>query len=107
MANLFVSLERLNPGESQGGLPVVLHPPQPGNRIAAVKQDTLAWREKIQQTQFAVNRDQYLRQIDGIVFGEDPRQGYVEGNVFYHPQLRFQFPVPGAGRSTTQPLKSR
>jgi len=96
MANLFVSLERLNPGESQGGLPgwFSTHP-NPENRIAAIKQDTLAWREKIQQTQFAVNRDQYLRQIDGIVFGEDPRQGYVEGHVFYHPQLRFQFPVPG------------
>jgi len=95
MANLFVSLERLNPGESQGGLPgwFSTHP-NPENRIAAVKQDTLAWREKIKQTQFAVNRDQYLRQIDGIVFGEDPRQGYVDGNVFYHPQLRFQFPVP-------------
>jgi predicted Zn-dependent protease len=95
MANLFVSLERLNPGESQGGLPgwFSTHP-NPENRIAAVKQDTLAWREKIKQTQFAVNRDQYLRQIDGIVFGEDPRQGYVEGNIFYHPQLRFQFPVP-------------
>jgi predicted Zn-dependent protease len=96
MANLFVSLERLNPGESQGGLPgwFSTHP-NPENRIAAIKQDTLAWREKIRQTQFAVNRDQYLRQIDGIVFGEDPRQGYVEGNIFYHPQLRFQFPVPG------------
>ena len=35
-----------------------------------------------------------LKQIDGIVFGEDPRQGYVEGNMFYHPELRFQFPVP-------------
>ena len=95
MANLFVSLERLNPGEGQGGLPgwFSTHP-NPENRIAAIKEDTLAWREKIQQTQFAVNRDQYLKQIDGIVFGEDPRQGYVEGNVFYHPELRFQFPVP-------------
>jgi len=95
MANLFTSLERLNPGESQGGLPgwFSTHP-NPENRIAAIKQDTLAWREKIGQTQFAVNRDQYLKQIDGIVFGEDPRQGYVEGNVFYHPGLRFQFPVP-------------
>jgi len=95
MANLFVSLERLNPGESQGGLPgwFSTHP-NPDNRIAAIKQDTQVWREKIQQTRFAVNRDQYLKQIDGIVFGEDPRQGYVEGNVFYHPELRFQFPVP-------------
>ncbi|OGD17002.1 MAG: hypothetical protein A2V76_07065 [Candidatus Aminicenantes bacterium RBG_16_63_14] len=95
MANLFVSLERLNPGESQGGLPgwFSTHP-NPENRIAAIKRDTEVWREKIQQTRFAINRDQYLKQIDGIVFGEDPRQGYVEGNVFYHPELRFQFPVP-------------
>ena len=95
MANLFVSLERLNPGEGQGGLPAWFSThPNPENRIAAIKEDTLAWREKISQTRFAVNRDQYLKQIDGIVFGEDPRQGYVEGSVFYHPELRFQFPVP-------------
>lgn len=95
MANLFVTLERLNPGEAQGGLPgwFSTHP-NPENRIAAIKQDTLAWREKIPQTRFAVNRDQYLKQVDGIVFGEDPRQGYVEGGVFYHPELRFQFPIP-------------
>jgi predicted Zn-dependent protease len=95
MANLFVTLERLNPGEAQGGLPgwFSTHP-NPENRIAAIKQDTLVWREKIPQTQFAVNRDQYLRQIDGLVFGEDPRQGYVQDNTFYHPELRFQFPVP-------------
>jgi predicted Zn-dependent protease len=95
MANLFVSLERLNPGESRGGLPgwFSTHP-NPENRIAAIQRDSQVWREKIAQTRFAVNRDQYLQQIDGIVFGEDPRQGYVEGNVFYHPELRFQFPVP-------------
>ncbi len=95
MANLFVSLERLNPGEAQGGLPgwFSTHP-NPPDRIAAVKRDTLIWRDKISQTQFVVNRDQYLKEIDGIVFGEDPRQGYVEGNVFYHPELRIQFPVP-------------
>jgi len=95
MANLFVSLERLNPGEAQGGLPgwFSTHP-NPPDRIAAIKRDTQEWRAKIQQTQFAVNRDRYLKQIDGIVFGEDPRQGYVEGHIFYHPQLRFQFPVP-------------
>lgn len=95
MANMFVALERLNPGESQGGLPgwFSTHP-NPENRIAAIHRDTQVWREKIQQTRFAVNRDQYLKQIDGLVFGEDPRQGYVEGHVFYHPELRFQFPVP-------------
>ena len=32
--------------------------------------------------------------IDGVVYGEDPRQGFLEGGVFYHPELKFQFPVP-------------
>lgn len=95
MANLFVSLERLNPGTAQGGLPgwFSTHP-NPPDRIAAIQKDTATWRTKIPQTRFAVNRNQYLNQVNGLIFGEDPRQGYVEGSVFYHPQLRFQFPIP-------------
>jgi len=95
MANIFSSLERLNPGAAQGGLPgwFSTHP-NPPDRIAAIQRDTQTWRTKISQTRFAVNRDQYLNQINGLGFGEDPRQGYVEGANFYHPQLRFQFPVP-------------
>ncbi|HEX8386896.1 MAG TPA: hypothetical protein VF576_11975, partial [Rubricoccaceae bacterium] len=34
------------------------------------------------------------RQIDGIVLGDDPRQGYSEGSTFYHPELRFRFDFP-------------
>jgi predicted Zn-dependent protease len=64
MANLFVLLERLNPGEAQGGLPgwFSTHP-NPENRIAAIQRDTQVWREKIQQTRFAENRDQYLTRL--------------------------------------------
>jgi len=40
------------------------------------------------------NRDPYLRRIDNIVYGEDPRQGYVEGNAFYHPGMTFTFKFP-------------
>lgn len=95
MANLFVALERLNPGEARSGLPgwFSTHP-NPPDRIAAIKRDTQAWRAENPEYRFTVNRDVYLKQIDGIVFDEDPRQGYVENNIFYHPQLRFRFPVP-------------
>jgi predicted Zn-dependent protease len=41
-----------------------------------------------------INRNPFLQKIDGIVFGEDPRQGYVEGNAFYHPEMRFSFTFP-------------
>ncbi len=41
-----------------------------------------------------VERKTYLRQIDGMVFGDDPDQGLVRGRVFAHPVLRFAFTVP-------------
>ncbi len=95
MANLFVTLERLNPGEDRSGLPgwFSTHP-NPPDRIAAIQKAAQVWRANNPQAAFATHRDAYLKHVDGIVFGEDPRQGYVDGTTFYHPGLRFQFPVP-------------
>ena len=41
-----------------------------------------------------IARDAYLNNIDGMLFGDDPRQGIVRGRLFQHPVLRFQFFVP-------------
>ena len=41
-----------------------------------------------------VERDGYLRRLDGLVFGPDPREGYVVGRSFYHPGLEFQMDFP-------------
>ena len=41
-----------------------------------------------------VGREAYLDNIDGMLFGDDPRQGIVRGRLFQHPVLRFQFRVP-------------
>ncbi len=43
--------------------------------------------------------------INGIVYGEDPRQGYVEGNIFYHPDLKFKFPFPAGWKLENTPLQ--
>lgn len=40
------------------------------------------------------NRDQFLAAIDGIMVGDDPRQGVIEGRDFRHPDLRLRFTVP-------------
>jgi predicted Zn-dependent protease len=29
-----------------------------------------------------------------MIYGSDPRQGYVEGDAFYHPELRFAYTIP-------------
>jgi predicted Zn-dependent protease len=36
----------------------------------------------------------YLASIDGLVYGEDPSEGYVRGRRFLHPRLGFTFMAP-------------
>ena len=40
------------------------------------------------------NRDQLLAAIDGMIYGDDPAQGVIEGSQFLHPQLRLKFTAP-------------
>jgi predicted Zn-dependent protease len=40
------------------------------------------------------NRDTFLTRIDGLLYGDDPRQGVIEGNTFIHPDLRLTFTIP-------------
>lgn len=39
-------------------------------------------------------RDAYLDAINGMVFGEDPNEGFVRGRRFLHPRLGFTFTAP-------------
>lgn len=41
-----------------------------------------------------VNRDRYLQNINGMLYGDDPKQGIVRDTVFIHPDMRFRFEVP-------------
>lgn len=40
------------------------------------------------------NRDQYLTQVDGIIYGDDPKEGMVRGRTFLHPDLKLRFTFP-------------
>jgi len=40
------------------------------------------------------NRDTFLARIDGLMYGDDPRQGMIEGNTFIHPDMRLTFTAP-------------
>lgn len=53
----------------------------------------------------AVSRDRYLSMIDGLTFGDSERQGFVQGQRFYHPGLGFAFDVPQGFRLNNQPDK--
>ncbi len=104
MANFFQSLERINPGSDRSGLPgwFSTHP-NPQDRVQVVRVQSKEWQEKLGLRDMRVNHESYLRRIDGLLFGDDPRQGYVDGNIFYHPELRFQFPVPAKWKLSHKP----
>ncbi|MDE2413028.1 MAG: M48 family metalloprotease [Sphingomonadales bacterium] len=40
------------------------------------------------------NRDTFLSRISGLTYGDDPKQGVVEGSQFTHPELRLAFQSP-------------
>jgi predicted Zn-dependent protease len=102
MASFFETLDRLNP--AGGGLPdwFSTHP-NPENRVTAVNNKTTEWRQKLDRTEYAIRRDNYLNMVNGIIFGEDPLQGYVEGNAFYHPTMKFTFPIPSGWQVNNTP----
>ena len=39
-------------------------------------------------------RVDYLASLDGLLFGDDPKEGFVRGQEFIHPELLFKFRVP-------------
>src|SRR3954470_16035007 len=93
MSKVFETLDRLSQSSGGGKLPewLATHP-SPGNRIEHIEKmlDTV----KADPSKGQVNRDQFLQRVQGITYGEDPRQGYFEGSQFYHPQMRFQMHFP-------------
>ena len=95
LAGFFETLERMNPGSDRSGLPgwFSTHP-SPEDRVVAVRKEAGEWQQKLGSRDLKVNREVYLRHIDGLLYGDDPRQGYVDEGMFYHPDMKFQFPVP-------------
>jgi predicted Zn-dependent protease len=95
MALFFKTLERQSAGTEAAELPEFLSThPNPADRYATVNKLAEDWKKKLNLSNPTVNRNSYLRKIEGLIYGEDPREGYREQNMFYHPVLKFQFPIP-------------
>lgn len=92
MADVFRALQRVGETEGRSPLPswLATHP-APEERIRAVEArvDTAALPAGL-----VGRRAEYLQRIDGLVYGDDPRQGYFQGGVFLHPELRFRVAFP-------------
>lgn len=104
MAEFFEVLNKLSAGGEQGEIPTFLSThPNPTARNATVKKLTEEWQDSIKRSDWMVNSESYLKMINGMVYGEDPRQGYSEGNVFYHPDLKFRFTYPNGWQLQNSP----
>lgn len=103
MADFFLTLQRKQEESGQSIPEFFSTHPDPGNRYTTVQQLAAEWQKKLKATKLEVGRNSYLRMIDGMVYGEDPKQGFVENQIFYHPELKFQFPIPQGWKYLNSP----
>ncbi len=64
--------------------------PAPPNRLADMKKAIQA--QGVSGTR--VGRPEFIRQLDGLMFGENPREGFFREQVFYHPDMAFRIAFP-------------
>src|SRR5512133_922515 len=92
MSKVFVTLERSSAQQGAGRVPEwqSTHP-DPGNRAETA-------RERAAKATIPpgakVEHDRYVQLVSGMVFGDDPRQGFFKGDTFLHPDLKFQMKFP-------------
>ncbi|MGE0815977.1 MAG: M48 family metalloprotease [Vicinamibacterales bacterium] len=100
MADVFESLQRL--GDQGGSLPgwLTTHPSE-AERIETIQARAAKLPPGARGT--VVRRAEYLTRIDGLVYGENPRQGFFKDGVFYHPDLRFRLPLPAEWQGRNLP----
>jgi predicted Zn-dependent protease len=93
MISVFQMLQRVEQLAGGGRLPEwqSTHP-DPGNRIAAIQLLVAATPQDLGSKR--VGGTEFLRQIDGMVYGVNPRAGFFRGSLFLHPDLKFVFQFP-------------
>ena len=103
-AEMFRTLERVSARAGQRLPEWASTHPDPGNRVAKTEQriDSLAGTGRNPKT-LKDNEAQFVRMLDGMTFGQDPRKGFFRGNTFYHPELRFQFAFPEGWKTANLP----
>lgn len=105
MAGFFETLQRMDPQPDRSGMPAwfATHP-SPEDREKAIRAQAQQVQRQMGLTRPRIEREAYLRAIDGLAYGQDPREGYVEGGMYYHPAMRIQFPVPADWKVNDTPM---
>jgi predicted Zn-dependent protease len=99
MVGVFKMLEALPSGGGKVPEWQLTHP-YPENREAHIR-DVIAATGRTSGGR--VGTDAYLEHVGGLVYGENPREGYFKGPVFYHPGLAFQIRFPDGWKGQNTP----
>ncbi len=101
MDDIFQMLERISQTSGGGRVPEWLSThPNPENRYQRIQDEIKTIEATYHGT--TVNRKEYLRRLNGIVYGNNPREGFFEGSVFYHPDMKFVFTFPQDWKTLNQ-----
>ncbi len=68
--------------------------PSPPDRIAATRSEAEALVAERGAKDFRLGTQSFLEKIGGIVYGENPREGFGRDGHFYHPDLAFRLEYP-------------
>jgi predicted Zn-dependent protease len=98
MASVFASLGRMGEASERSAVPSWLQThPLPAERVAAAEQRFAALQPPPENLRVA--REAYLRRLDGMVYGVNPRNGFFREGWFLHPDLRFRMAFPAGWRT--------
>jgi predicted Zn-dependent protease len=101
MPEVFRILDAVSKVEGVGRLPNWLSThPDPGVRGQRIEEEVAALDGDFSNAK--IERDSYLQRLDGMVFGDNPREGYFQGNAFLHPDLRFRIDFPEGWETANQ-----
>jgi predicted Zn-dependent protease len=93
MADVFTALGRTSQLAKQSPLPEWLSThPYPEERVEAVQRRIAGMGAQL--TGLTVGESEYLQRINGLTYGDDPRDGFFQNGVFFHPDLRFRLSFP-------------
>ncbi len=93
MDDVFSALQQAGRLAGQSPVPTWLasHPSEP-ERIESVRERIAA--SSLGGRELRSDAEEYLNHLDGLVYGDDPRDGFFRGDRFYHPELIFQVDAP-------------
>lgn len=87
----FRSLDRISDKSGQSIPSWMSSHPDPGEREKTIRELAAQWKT---DSSPVIGRERFLEKIDGLIVGENPRNGYTDGTRFYHPDLKIQFNTP-------------